>query len=253
MPKRGGQHGMAGARPKIMEPYRPSEYWAAVRNDEILKPWDRDGVPVVRERLPAEGVVIPPYGQDHHNTKPGDQVVILTGDQFGWRGTVRSVENVRGQITVVADMRRLDGSKASTVTHRGEYVGRILKEVPRFDHPEDADAWLEGQLREPVQEWATGVRVVFSSPPHLAVRLAFRREVAEDGLAKREWLQRFDDMEAEGRVTKFMPYWETEQKTESAFPGHSRHQTVPGYELLVTLDGEPALIEVAARRIKRLA
>lgn len=197
--------------------------------------------------LPAEGVTIPPYAQDHENTKRGDQIVILNGDQFGWRGTVTSVGP--GQIT--ANMVRLDGSKGSQVTHRWQYVGRILKEVPRFEHPEDADAWLTGQLRAPVQEFATGARVVFSSPPHLAVRLAYRQEI-EDGRTKRAWLERHDDLEAEGRVTRFIPEWLHNDGKESAF-GLGRPKPQPGYELLVTLDGEPDLIEVAARRIKRLA
>lgn len=257
MSKQQRGNGMAGTRPKIisidevqaMQPY--GGYWEAVRNDEILKPWDQDGVPVVRERLPTEGVTIPPYGQDHGNTRPGDQIVVLMGDQFGWRGTVASLSNVHGQVTVVADMTRLDGTKASRVTHRGEAVGRILKEVPRFEHPEDADAWLEGQLRAPIQEFAVGATVIFSSPPHLAVRLAFRQEVREDG-SKRAWLERHDDLEAQGRVTKFIPQWQHSDGKESAF-GLGRPKAQPGYELLVTLDGEPDLIEVAARRIKRLA
>lgn len=221
--------------------------------DEVREMAGYGEAPVVRERLPAEGVVIPPYAQDHQNTHRGDQIVVVSGDQFGWRGTVSSVYGNGAEFTISADMVRLDGSTASRVTHRGSFVGRILKEVPRFDHPEDAEAWLDGQLREPVQEYAVGARVVFSSPPHLAIRLAFRREV-EDGRTKREWLERHDDLEAEGRVTRFMPRWEHESKRESAFGAFADpRQTIPGYELLVTLDGEPNLIEVAARRIKRLA
>lgn len=219
--------------------------------DEIHD-YARNDEPLMREPLPPTGVVIPPYAQDHQNTRPGDQIVVLSGDQFGWRGTVTRVERARVGLSITANMVRLDGSKASQVSHRGEYVGRVLKEVPKFEHPEDAEAWLDGQLREPVQEYATGARVIFSSPPHLAVRLAFRQEVV-DGKTKRAWLERHNDLEAEGRVTKFMPRWEVESKTESAFGLGATRTTQPGYELLVTLDGEPDLIEVAARRIKRLA
>lgn len=217
--------------------------------DDFIK----EGV-LVSERLPAEGVTIPPYGQDHQNTRPGDKIVVLTGDQFAWQGRVRWVESSLGRSglrrVIHAVMTRLDGSFAGVVQHRAEAVGRILKEVPRFEHPEDADAWLTGQLLSPVQEWATGARVVFSSPPHLAVRLALRHGI-EDGRTERAWLEHHDDMEAEGRVTKFLPEWQHSDLKESAF-GLGR-PNVPGYELLVTLDGEPDLIEVAARRIKRLA
>jgi len=176
---------------------------------------------------PPEDVVIPPHARDHENTKRGDRIVVLAGDQLGWTGLVRQVQ----QGSINADMRRLDGTSASSVWHKCEYVGRILKEVPRFEDFDEADTWLTGQLREPVPEWANGTRVIFSSPPHLAVRLG-------GATCAREWVERYDDLEAEGRITKFMPWWETGAQ---------------GYELLVTLDGEPTLIDVAARRIKRLA
>jgi hypothetical protein len=178
----------------------------------------------------------PPHDKDW-DLKPYDEVVILGGDQEGWTGRVASTERGRGGAvqTVSVDMVRPDGTKASRVTHRREYVAKVLDRVPDFDSVHAAEAWLETQHRGgPLPEYAVGSMVVFSCPPHLAKRILGHSQRREH----REWLRRHDDLEAEGRITKFMPWWEKD---------------VPGYELLVLLDGEPELVEVAARRMLRLA
>lgn len=181
--------------------------------------------------------VFPPHDRDV-DLLPYDEVVILGGDQEGWRGRVVQIDRgLRGvgSDVVVVDMVRPDGTKASRVSHRREFVAKVLDRVPQFTSAHEAEAWLETQHRGgPLPQFAVGTRVIFSCPPHLAQRMC----PADRRREKREWLRRHDDLEVEGRVTKFMPWWEKD---------------VPGYELLVLLDEEPELVEVAARRVLRLA
>lgn len=185
--------------------------------------YDKNGNPV------AEKTRLQPY----------DEIVITTGEQKGWTGTVMSIErsmNVN-EAVVTCSMRRPTGGTVR-VQHVASAVRKAQDQVtpPSFEDQDDADAWLLSQLDDRPQEYAVGAVVVFSCPPHLAQRITGKRRT-------KEWLDRHDDLEAEGRVTKYMPQCE----------GGDYVRFQSAYELLTLIDGEPELIEVAARRLLRLA
>lgn len=196
----------------------------------------------------ADALMPPHEPATPQNLKPFDEIVVLVGEQRCWRGVVQAISTDMGGV-VRAKMTRPNGSKASTVDHRMDCVGKILAKVPEFRDAETAEAWLESQLPEAPPEFAVGAVVIFSCPPHLAQRI----EPINQSI---DWKQRFDDLECRGRVTKYMPRWNSDTTEPSGIYGSletRRRIVTPGYELLVLLDGEPEIIEVAARRIKRLA
>lgn len=192
----------------------------------------------------GSAIQLPPHDKGA-KLQSGDPVVILAGEHRGWRGHVMQVGGYLGSGVVKVKVVTPNG-RAIPVDHRREYVAKVLGTVPRFCSTDDADAWFRSQ-QGPIQEFATGTTVVFSCPPHMARRLGV--DTNGDGVL---WKDRHSDLEASGRVTKFMPWWEAAESRLSV-TGKSISKNKPGYELLVLLDGEPELIEIAAYRIKRLA
>lgn len=172
-------------------------------------------------------VRLPPHDPDR-TVEPGDQIVVLYGEQMGWRGRAVSLSTYSFSVNV--RLTRPDGTTTGVIPQRQDAIAVLLPDVPVFEDLQAAEQWMDSQLPL-VPSYAAGTEVWFSCPPNLAKRM-------DASPNQTTWLERHQDCEVLGRVTKFMPTWEANQA---------------GYELLVVVDGEPELIEVAARRIKRLA
>ncbi len=90
----------------------------------------------------------------------GEEIVVLTGEQAGWRGVIRFVDHLGGMPTITALMSRPDGSLAGPVAHRADAVGLVLPEVPTLTSVEAAEAWLEANDPTKRPKYPAGTRVL---------------------------------------------------------------------------------------------
>lgn len=168
----------------------------------------------------------------------GDDVVVLVGDQKGWRGVV-AADCIPGHRTSVpCKMTKPDGSLSNggvPVEHRWGTVGFVLSDVPQFADLADAEAWLATQDREIRRGYHDGQMIRFER--------SVRRRRAIDELDG-ELMKVIDDIVMTGKVVG----WQKDAHATMGIGGHG-----PAYQVL-TLEypgdeGEPRLFWVEPSRI----